>query len=377
MTRSLAITRLRLTDFRNYSRAELALDARPVALAGPNGAGKTNLLEAVSMLSPGRGLRRAKLDSLRRAENGETAPAWGVAAAIERAGETHEITTGVAPEAPNRRIVKIDGTNAPAADLTALIPMVWLTPAQDRLFMGPPGDRRRFLDRLTLAAAPDHARNASTYEKAMRERQRLLDDNVFDPSWLGALEARIAESGAAMAAARARTLSRLAEQIAASPDTAFPTAALALDGALEEAALTGETPETIAESFTRKLAEARSRDAAAGRALSGPHRSDLRVTHREKDAPAAQCSTGEQKALLTGLILAQARALAADHGIGPIVLLDEAAAHLDPDRRAALIAELNDLGAQAWLTGVESRLFEAFAADAQLFRVETGEITPD
>jgi len=370
------IARLRLADFRNYAAAELALDARPVVLAGPNGAGKTNLLEAVSMLAPGRGLRRARLEALRRRLNGESAPAWGVQAEIVRGAETHDIATGVAPEAPARRVVRIDGTQAAASDLTARVPMVWLTPAQDRLFAGPPGDRRRFLDRLTLAAAPGHARAASAYEKAMRERQRLLDEGRADPAWLAALESRMAESGAAMAAARAATLHRLAAQIAGAPDTGFPAAALSLEGRLERAALDGEAEAGIAARFARDLAAARPRDAAAGRALSGPHRSDLVVVHRDKGVPAAQCSTGEQKALLTGLILAQARALKADHGLAPLVLLDEAAAHLDPDRRAALVAELAALGAQAWLTGVEARLFEAFAGGAQLFRVDAGEIAP-
>ncbi len=374
---SLHLTRLRLTDFRNYGAAELTLDARPVVLAGPNGAGKTNLLEAVSMLSPGRGLRRAKLEALRRRPGETTAPAWGVMAELIRAGEEHHVTTGVAPEAPNRRVVKIDGTNAPASDFTALIPMVWLTPAQDRLFAAPAGARRRFLDRLTLAAAPGHARAASVYEKAMRERQRLLDNGIRDHRWLTALEARMAEAGAEMAASRAATVQRLRRQIEASPDTAFPTATLDLSGALEEAVLAGEGVEDLQARFVEKLREVRQRDEAAGRALSGPHRSDLLVAHAEKDSPASQGSTGEQKALLTGLILAQARALAADHGVAPLVLLDEAAAHLDPDRRAALIAELSALGAQAWLTGVESRLFNAFEGGAQRFYVAAGSITPE
>lgn len=374
---SLHLTRLRLTGFRNYGAAELMLDGRPVVLAGPNGAGKTNLLEAISMLSPGRGLRRAKLEALRRRDGGTTAPAWGVMAELARAGQDHHVTTGVVPEAPNRRIVKIDGANAPASDFTGLIPMVWLTPAQDRLFAGPAGDRRRFLDRLTLAAAPGHAKAASAYEKAMRDRQRLLDDDVRDDIWLSALEARMAESGAELAGNRAATVLRLRAQIEASPETAFPTATLDLSGVLEEAVLAGEEPDSLAPGFADKLRVARPRDAAAGRALSGPHRSDLLVVHAEKASPASQGSTGEQKALLTGLILAQARALAADHGVAPLVLLDEAAAHLDPDRRAALIAELSALGAQAWLTGVEPRLFDAFQGGAQRFRVEAGSITPE
>jgi len=371
--RSLAITRLRLTDFRNYAAAELTLDARPVALSGPNGAGKTNLLEAVSMLSPGRGLRRARLDALRRETGAGPAPAWGVSVTLIHDSEETEIVTGVTPDAPNRRVVKIDGTASPATALTPLAPMVWLTPAQDRLFTGPPGDRRRFLDRVTLAAAPDHASAASRYEKAMRERQRLLEDGVPDTAWLGALEARMAESGAQIALARAAAVDRLVRQIAAKPESGFPTAGLDLEGALEREAAAGAEADALAETLARLLAEGRRRDEAAGRCLTrGPHRSDLLVRHQEKNADAAQCSTGEQKALLTGLIFAHARALAHAFGRAPLILLDEAAAHLDPDRRAAMIAELKDLGAQAWLTGVESRLFEAFEGGAQAIRVEAG-----
>ncbi len=365
----LSLRRLRLTDFRNYAALDLVLDGRCVVFAGPNGAGKTNLLEAVSLLAPGRGLRRAALSELART----SAPAWGVQAVLVRESEEIEIATGAAPETPNSRQVRIGGAPAPQTALGDHAAMTWLTPAQDRLFAGPPGDRRRFLDRLTLSAVPAHASASARYERALRERQRLLEEGGVrtDPAWLDALEAEMAARGAEIAAARLETVQRLSAAIGARPEGAFPRARLTLSGTLEEQAASGAAPAVIETDFRAALKEQRARDAAAGRALIGPHRADLLVVYAAKDQPAALCSTGEQKALLTGLILAHAAALAAG-GTPPLVLLDEAAAHLDPDRREALSRELLALGAQAFLTGVEARLFTGFGADAQVFSLAGG-----
>lgn len=373
---SLFIQRLRLTDFRNHAALDLALDGRCVAFAGPNGAGKTNLLEAVSLLSPGRGLRRAQPAELaRQRPSAAGATAWGVRATLIRAGDTLEIATGSVPESPNSRVVRIDDTPAPQTALGPLAPMVWLTPAQDRLFAGPPGDRRRFLDRLALAAFPEHAAVSGRYERALRDRQRLLDEGPADPAWLDALEAELAASGAAITAVRAETARRLAAAIEARPDGPFPRARLAVEGDLERQAAEGAAPADIESAFRAALRASRPRDAAAGRALAGPQRSDLEVVYAAKGQPAALCSTGEQKALLTGIILAQAAALAAS-GPAPLVLLDEAAAHLDPDRRAVLAEELLALNVQAFLTGVEPRLFDGFGDAVQRFAVSDGSVTP-
>ncbi len=367
---ALSLRRLRLSDFRNYAALDLDFDGRCVAFAGANGAGKTNLLEAVSLLAPGRGLRRAPLADLARTG----APAWGVRAVLDRAGEGVEVATGVAPESPNSRIVRIDDAPAPQTALGPLAPMVWLTPAQDRLFTGPPGDRRRFIDRFALAAFPDHATASNRYERALRERTRVLEEGRADPAWLDGLEAEMAARGAEIAQARAETVRRLEAAIAARPEGAFPRARLTLAGALEQRLMEGASLEDTEAEFRAALARARPRDAAAGRALEGPHRSDLDVVYAAKDQPAALCSTGEQKALLTGLVLAQAAAIS-DAGPPPLVLLDEAAAHLDPDRRAALAGELLALGVQAFLTGVEPRLFDGFADAVQSFAVEAGTAT--
>jgi DNA replication and repair protein RecF len=376
MIAPLSISRLRLTDFRNYAALDLVLDVRCVAFAGPNGAGKTNLLEAISLLAPGRGLRRAALPDIVRAG----APAWGVGATLLRGGEEVEVATGSVQEAPNSRVVRIDGAAAPQTALGALAPMVWLTPAQDRLFAGPPGDRRRFLDRFALAAFPDHGAVCSRYERALRDRQRLLDETRAsgvgaDLAWLDALEAELALRGAEIARARAETVRRLAHAIAARPEGAFPRARMALAGDLEQRFTDGAAAADVEADYRAALARSRGRDAAAGRTLIGPHRTDLEVFYAAKDQPAALCSTGEQKALLTGIVLAHASALARN-GPAPLVLLDEAAAHLDPDRRAALAGELQALKVQAFLTGVERRLFEGFGSSVQLFAVDAGAVIP-
>jgi len=352
----MAVTRLVLTDFRNHRDAVLAPGAGFVVLSGENGAGKTNILEAVSLLAPGRGLRRASLSEMVR----QDAPGgFGVAATL---GDI-EIGTGTQADAPERRLVRINGAPAAATALAEWVTVLWLTPAMDRLFVEGPGERRRFLDRLTLALTPGHAHHATRYEAAMRQRNRLLADEApADPEWLTALEARMAEHGAAIDAARRDTVSALADRIADQPESVFARAGLALEGW-----------EGDAGAFVRALAEGRRRDAAAGRTLAGPHRADLLVTHLGKNQPAHLCSTGEQKALLLGLVLAHAELVADRVGRAPILLLDEVAAHLDPGRRAALFDRLAGKG-QVWMTGTELALFEAVPGDATRYVVQDGKI---
>jgi DNA replication and repair protein RecF len=349
---ALHLTSLTLSHFRSHRRAALDFDGRPVAFAGANGAGKTNLLEAISLFSPGRGLRRAAPEDLiRRPE----AIGWRLAATIARHGTLHEVETGADPGAP--RFLRIDGKAAPQAALGRIAPMLWLTPAMDRLWTEAPEGRRRFLDRMAMAFFPDHAEAALAYEKAMRQRNRLLRDQARDGAWYGALEVQMAQSGAQISANRRATLARLAA--AAGQGGGFPVAELTLDDPSpgDEAALAAS------------LAEGRRADMAAGRSLTGPHRADLAALWAEKAMPAAQCSTGEQKALLISTVLAHARALSAETGAPPILLLDEVAAHLDATRRAALYDALCDLGAQTFLTGTEPALFAPFGPRAQHFAV--------
>lgn len=345
------VSRLSLTDFRSYADALVAPGPGFVILTGENGAGKTNVLEAVSLLSPGRGLRSASLSEMARRDGP------GGFAVAARVGEI-DIGTGASPEAPDRRQVRIDGAPASANSLSELLSVLWLTPAMDRLFADAASGRRRFLDRLVLALTPDHATHAARYEAAMRARNKLLgEDGPWDEAWLAALEARMAEHGAVIAEARAATVAALGERLAAAPEGTFARAALTLAG--EQAA---------------DLAASRPRDAAAGRALSGPHRTDLLVTHTAKNQPAALSSTGEQKALLIGLILAHADLVAARTGRRPILLLDEIAAHLDPSRRAALFERLGGAGGQVWMTGTEPELFGSVQGDATRYRVADGRI---
>lgn len=274
------------------------------------------------------------------------------------------------PEGGTKRIARLNGESATPGDLAAVARMTWVIPAMDRLFAGPPADRRRFFDRMTIARAPEHGAQAAAYERAMRERQRLLSEPGYDAQWLAGLEREMAGHGAAIAAARVETLELLRRAIAQRPDGAFPKADIVLEGALEEQFLAHEKSFDVEDRFARALHDARARDAAIGRALAGPHRSDLTVRHQAKDMPAEHCSTGEQKALLLGLFLAHARALADDPGAGPaLLLIDEAAAHLDAERRAALFDELLANPGQAWLTGTDANLFEAFGDRAQLFRI--------
>ena len=360
----LYLTELTLSHFRSHRRAALALDGRPVALWGPNGAGKTNVLEAVSLLSPGRGLRRAGAEELARRPE---AIGWKVSAVLRAGAAVHELETTA--EAAQPRTVRIDGKAAPQAALARICRIVWLVPSMDRLWIEAAEGRRRFLDRLVLSFAPHHAEAVLAYEKAMRERNRLLKDMVRDAGWYGALEAQMAEQGALIQSARAAALARIAAAQAAS-DTAFPVADLALTG--PEDAGDPQGMEALAEAFAR----GRPRDMAAGRTLIGPHRADLAATYAAKAVPAAQCSTGEQKALLISVILANARALAEDVGAPPILLLDEVAAHLDAARRAALYDEICALGAQAFLTGTGAELFDTLGRRAQGFEVtETGGVS--
>jgi DNA replication and repair protein RecF len=360
------LTRLTLTDFRSYEHAELALNGGPVFLYGPNGAGKTNLLEAVSLLTPGRGLRGASAAELGRREPGEAqGRAWAVAAQIS--GE-HAIGTGLETPVSTRRTVRLDGATVAPGRLAEFVRLVWLTPLQDRLFLEGAAERRRFFDRLVFAAEPAHAVNANAYDKAMRQRTALLVEGPADPAWLNALEVTMARAGALMAEARERTLAALAEEIEARTGRPFPKATLSFEG--EWARRYGEAE------LADVLARGRERDAAAGRALAGPHRGDLGVVHREKDRPAAECSTGEQKALILNLVLAQAARLSrAESAPNPILLLDEVAAHLDPSRRTALFDEIEALGLQAFLTGTEAALFEGLKNRAQGVRVDDGRLT--
>lgn len=375
MTRAI-LRRLTLTDFRSYGRASLPLDGRAVYLFGPNGAGKTNLLEAVSLLSAGRGLRGAAIADIGRRGPGEpVGRAWAVAAELE--GEEPDQVTrlgaGTETAGAARRLVRIEGETATPGRLADYLRLVWLTPQQDRLFLEGAGERRRFFDRLVYAAEPTHAGHASAYERALRERMRLLTESTPDSGWVSALEARLAQAGALMAQARARTLVALQAAIEARADRPFPQARLGLSGDWERMAGQGASDQEIEARLLKALSEARGRDAAAGRALTGPHRGDLTVIHHEKDRPAAECSTGEQKALILNLVLAQATRLSgAKSAPNPILLLDEVAAHLDRHRRAALFDEIEALGLQAFLTGTDEALFFDLKGRAQGVHVDAG-----
>ncbi len=341
-----AITRLTLTDFRNHAQLDLGapLAAAPglVVITGENGAGKTNILEAISLLGPGRGLRGAALSAVARHHG---PGGWSVAAALATRDGPVQLGTGTSPEAPDRRLVRVNGAAASAGALGEWLALVWLTPAMDRLFSDSASARRRFFDRLVLALHPGHGQQVSRYEAAMRERSRLLAGDVTpDPVWLDGLEADMAVHGAAMAAARADVMAALAGRLADAPDGPFARPQLHLAG-------------NQADDLAARLRAARPRDIAAGRATDGPHRADLLVTHAAKAMAAAHCSTGEQKALLIAIVLAHAALVAERQGRPPILLLDEIAAHLDMARRAALFAALQGLGGQSWLTGTDRELF--------------------
>jgi len=356
----LSVARLQLTNFRSYASVEIAASGAPVVLAGPNGAGKTNLLDAISLLSPGRGLRGAKLgEHTRRGPSAVSEALWAVAATVSRAGESYEIGTGlVSAQGSERRQVRLNGAAAQSsADLGDVVQMLWLTPAMDRLFIESASGRRKFLDRLVLGFDAGHARAATRYETAMRERARLLKYGPRDPAWLDGLENEMVEAGVAMAHARQETVARLNSALAERAG-AFPAAQLSLDN--------DDTDETLGE----RLARARIRDAEAGRTTVGPHLVDLAVRHTQKCTDARECSTGEQKALLISIVLADARELSrARDGLCPLLLLDEIAAHLDAVRRAALFEEILELGTQAWMTGTDIEMFTPLQGKAQLFEV--------
>ena len=381
------VTRLALTDFRSYAAALITPGPGFVLLSGENGAGKTNVLEAVSMLAPGRGLRGAALGEMARV-GGEGG--FSIAATLlpplplaggdrgvglsepfeddrptpnpsrEREGGI-QIGTGTLAAAPERRQLRINGAAASVNALGEWLGIVWVTPAMDRLFAGSASDRRRFLDRLVLALEPGHARHAARYEAAMRARNKLLTDERPDPAWLDSLEAAMAEHGAAIGEARTRTVAGIEQRLAEVPDDDFAGAAIALDG-------------RASGDLAAVLAANRARDSAAGRATEGPHRQDLAVIHRSKQMPAARCSTGEQKALLLVLVLAHAELVTERRGAPPLLLLDEVAAHLDPLRRAALFARLEGRG-QIWLTATEHALFDGIGK-ASHFVVADGQVQP-
>lgn len=349
-----SISRLTLTDFRSYASSSLEAGPGFVLLFGENGAGKTNLLEAVSMLAPGRGLRGAALSEMAR-QGG--IGGWAVAV---RLGEA-DIGTGTLAAAPERRQVRVNGAPASVNSLSDWLSILWLTPAMDRLFTGSAGERRRFLDRLVLALEPAHAHHASRYEAAMRARNKLLADERWDEAWLASLEAAMAEHGAAIAEARARAVAALDERLANAPEDEFASATIALEG-------------WSGGNLAASLSANRQRDGAAGRTTEGPHRQDLAVLHRAKQMPAARSSTGEQKALLLGLVLAHAELVVDRRGDPPLLLLDEVAAHLDPKRRSALFARLEGRG-QVWMTATEAALFEGIG-EASRFHVQPGQIAP-
>ena len=350
------LSRLSLTDFRNYADALIEPGPGFVLLTGPNGAGKTNVLEAVSLLAPGRGLRQVPISEMARSDGP------GGFALAARLDDGIEVGTGTAATAPERRQVRINGAAASVNALGERLSVLWLTPAMDRLFADSAGSRRRFLDRLTLALEPGHASHAARYEAAMRARNKLLaEPEGADPAWLAALEAGMAEHGDALAEARARTVGALCEAIEALPGGDFPRSTLSLRGWDES-------------DLAAALKANRRRDSAAGRATAGPHRQDLIVTHAAKNQPASRSSTGEQKALLLGLVLAHAELVAERRGAPPILLLDEVAAHLDPSRRAALFARLEGNG-QVWMTATEPALFDAIGGAATRFHVESGAIS--
>ena len=368
----LAVSRLVLTNFRSYASGALAVSGRPVVLAGPNGAGKTNILDALSLLSPGRGLRGATLGE--HARKGPSVPSdtlWAVAATVSRTGEIYEIGTGLTlgPNGGERRKVHLNGAPSNnSADLSDIVQMAWLTPAMDRLFIESASGRRKFLDRLIFGFTPEHARNSVRYETAMRERARLLKYGPRDPAWLDGLEAEMTETGIAIAAARAEGVARLSKALEARGLAgAFPSAHLTLIGDADT--ILAESADVTAE-FRERFTHARLRDAEAGRTTFGPHRSDLAVRHVQKRNDAAECSTGEQKALLIAIVLAHAwESSHMREGRAPILLLDEIAAHLDSKRRAALFEEIIALGAQAWMTGTDMEMFAPLKTKADLFAV--------
>ncbi|HEX7074089.1 MAG TPA: DNA replication/repair protein RecF [Hyphomicrobiaceae bacterium] len=380
--RSIWIEHLTLTNFRNYASARLDLTPEPIVLFGANGAGKTNLLEAVSLLAPGQGLRRAPFGQLARVGGSGD---WAVAARVHAPRGTVDIGTGRLPSqetdagARTGRLVRIDGIpQSGSGALADWVEMVWLTPAMDGLFTGPASERRAFLDRLTLCFDPGYRTRAGQYERAMRQRNRLLQDGATEDALFSGLELIMAETGVAAAAARAQAAAALEATISTrrqrGPDSPFPWAKVALEGWIEER-LANQPAVDVEDAYLAALRSGRERDRAAGRALIGPHRTDMLVEHGPKGMPAAVCSTGEQKALLIGLVLAHAELLAERAGgAAPVLLLDEIAAHLDVFRRAALFDELLRLGSQAWMTGTDRHAFAALENRARFLHIDEGRI---
>ena len=366
----MTLIRLSLTDFRNHAAAELMAGPGLVALHGDNGAGKTNILEAISLLAPGRGLRRAALgDMVRDGASGGFAVFAEVLARDDLAPVS--LGTGIDPPHPGRRVVRINGSAAAAASLGEWLAVLWLTPAMDRLFIETAGNRRRFLDRLVLALDPRHAQHSNRYEAALRARGKLLADlSSADPQWIASLEAQLGEHGAVMDAARQATLAALSVELADQPDAPFARPLLTLvdsDGAARTAPHEVDALKTL-------FAARRRIDAAAGRATAGPHRDDLVAVHAATGRAAARCSTGEQKAMLLSLVLAHSDCVARARGQRPVLLLDEVAAHLDPLRRGALYARLAAQGGQAWLTGTEAALFADMPGPVTRFAIAGGRI---
>jgi DNA replication and repair protein RecF len=382
MTAAARIQRLTLTNFRSYLAAGLAIEHNLVVLVGPNGAGKTNLLEAISFFAPGRGLRRAMLEEVAFNEtDGESTGSWAVSAEIDGALGLVTLGTGTETHASEDgalvRLCRID--REPAASASAFadhVRITWLVPAMDGLFLGPASERRRFLDRLVLAVDAQHASRVNALERALRSRNRLLEDARPDLHWLDAAEHETAELAVAVAAARAETVRRLSGALAArrDPSAAFPSAEIGLDGWMEALVLSHPATE-VEDRYRALLRDNRARDAAAGRTLDGPHLTDLTVIFEPKGIAAREASTGEQKALLIGLVLAHAGLIAEMTGYAPVVLLDEVVAHLDPGRRAALFDALLRLGAQTWMTGADPAAFAEIDARAQVFTVEPGRVT--
>jgi DNA replication and repair protein RecF len=374
------VERLRLTNFRNYASLSLSAGPEPVVLTGPNGAGKTNLLEAVSLLAPGQGLRRSPFPELARVGS----PHWAVAATVCTPHGAVDIGTGLKSESAGGRpgrIVRIDGHDQTGSgSLSGLVDVIWLTPAMDGLFTGPASERRRFLDRLIPSFDPGYRARLGQFERAMQQRNRLLTDNVRDACRFAGFEHVMAETGIAIAAARATAVAALAAAITArreaSPTSAFPWAELAIVGTLE-GALAAQPAVDVEDAYAASLRASRERDRAAGRTLEGPHRSDLVVGHGPKQMPASVCSTGEQKALLVGLVLAHADLVRQRRDrAAPILLLDEIAAHLDPLRRRSLFDEIVTLGCQAWLTGTDPQAFSALQNRAMFHHVDDGRVEP-
>lgn len=353
---TLALTRLTLSHFRSHKKGAIECDARPVAIFGPNGAGKTNILEAVSLFSPGRGLRRSSAEDMTRRPE---ALGWKLTGHLSAQSKLHEVE--IWSEEGAARQLRLDGKAAPQTSLAQIARVLWLIPAMDRLWIEGAEGRRRFLDRMALSFFPNHAEASLAYEKVMRQRNRLLKDQIRDAAWYDALERQMAEAAEVIHQNRCSTLGHL-EAAQAAAETAFPTAALKLTHA------ESEFPETV-EDMRTALRDSRQKDLVVGRTLVGPHRSDLEAVFTAKGVPAKDCSTGEQKALLISLILANGRALAQLTGAPPILLLDEVAAHLDATRRAALYNEICGLGAQAWMTGTGPELFTDLEDRAQYLEV--------